>query len=62
MANDVAPLCNALVRLREGLARHRQERASHTYDLAAAQAVVAAIPDFLEEVEHLHAELKRRLG
>jgi hypothetical protein len=37
-------------------------RTSHTYDGAVAALVVAAIPAFLEEVEHLHAELRRRLA
>ena len=35
---------------------------SHTYDAKAASEVVAGIPGFLEEVEHLFAELQRRLA
>jgi hypothetical protein len=39
-------------------------RTSHAYDADAdaAAAVVAAIPAFLEEAEHLYAELLRRLA
>jgi nucleotidyltransferase substrate binding protein (TIGR01987 family) len=36
-------------------------RTSHTYQAAAAEAVAAAIPDFLAEAEHLRDELRRRL-
>ena len=36
-------------------------RTSHTYDAEAAVAVVGAISEFLEEVEHLCTELERRL-
>jgi nucleotidyltransferase substrate binding protein (TIGR01987 family) len=44
--------------------RFREMRAptSHTYDADAAASVVAAIPAFLEEAEHLCAELHRRLA
>jgi hypothetical protein len=35
-------------------------RTSHTYDAEAALQVAAAIPEFLEEAEHLLAELRRR--
>jgi hypothetical protein len=37
-------------------------RTSHTYDADAAGLVVTAIPAFLEEAEHLSAELHRRLA
>jgi nucleotidyltransferase substrate binding protein (TIGR01987 family) len=42
--------------------RFREMRAltSHTYDAKIALAVVAALPAFLEEAEHLSAELQRR--
>ena len=40
--------------------REMRARTSRAYD--AAEAVVAAIPAFLEEVEHLCAELERRLA
>jgi len=42
--------------------REMRTRTSHTYDADAAATVVAAIPAFLEEVEHLDAELCRRLA
>jgi nucleotidyltransferase substrate binding protein (TIGR01987 family) len=42
--------------------REMRARTSHTYDANAAGLVVAAIPGFLEEAEHLYAELHRRLG
>ncbi len=42
--------------------REMRARTSHTYDGAVAAMVVAAIPAFLEEAEHLHAELHRRLA
>ncbi|MGA8551402.1 MAG: HI0074 family nucleotidyltransferase substrate-binding subunit [Stellaceae bacterium] len=42
--------------------REMRARTRHTYDAAAAAMVVAAIPPFLEEAEHLHAELHRRLA
>jgi|SRR5579884_774214 len=41
--------------------RELRARSSRTDDTAAAAAVVAAIPEFLREAEHLHAELRRRL-
>jgi nucleotidyltransferase substrate binding protein (TIGR01987 family) len=41
--------------------REMRARTSHTYDSAVAAQVVAAIPDFLAEAEHLCAELERRL-
>lgn len=41
--------------------REMRTRTSHTYDAKAAALVVAAIPPFLEEAEHLYAELQRRL-
>jgi nucleotidyltransferase substrate binding protein (TIGR01987 family) len=42
--------------------REMRARTSHTYDADAAASVVAAIPAFLEEAEHLYAKLHRRLG
>jgi nucleotidyltransferase substrate binding protein (TIGR01987 family) len=42
--------------------REMRTRTSHTYDAKAALQVVAAIPAFLEEAEHLCAELQRRLA
>jgi nucleotidyltransferase substrate binding protein (TIGR01987 family) len=42
--------------------REMRTRSSHTYDANAALQVVAAIPAFLEEAEHLLAELQRRLA
>jgi len=44
--------------------RFRQMRAltSHTYNATTAEQVVAAIPGFLQEAEHLVAELRRRLA
>ena len=43
--------------------RFREMRAStsHTYDARVALRVAAAIAAFLEEAEHLYAELRRRL-
>jgi nucleotidyltransferase substrate binding protein (TIGR01987 family) len=41
--------------------REMRARTSHTYDAEVASQVVAAIPEFLEEAEHLYAELQRRL-
>lgn len=41
--------------------REMRTRTSHTYDSATAAQVVAAIPDFLAEADHLCAELERRL-
>jgi nucleotidyltransferase substrate binding protein (TIGR01987 family) len=40
--------------------REMRTRTSHTYDENTAAVVVAAIPQFLEEIEHLLAELQRR--
>jgi hypothetical protein len=37
-------------------------RTSHTYSAAIAEQVVVAIPEFLQEAEHLVAELRRRLA
>ena len=42
--------------------REMRGRTSHTYDAQAALAVVSAIPEFLEEAEHLCGELERRLN
>jgi nucleotidyltransferase substrate binding protein (TIGR01987 family) len=42
--------------------REMRARTSHPYDADAAASVVAAIPAFLQEAEHLCAELERRLG
>ena len=42
--------------------REMRARTSHTYDADAAGLMVAAIPAFLEEAEHLYTELHRRLG
>jgi nucleotidyltransferase substrate binding protein (TIGR01987 family) len=41
--------------------REMRARTSHTYDCKAASQIAAAIPAFLEEAEHLYAELQRRL-
>jgi nucleotidyltransferase substrate binding protein (TIGR01987 family) len=40
--------------------REMRARTSHTYDANVASQVTAAIPAFLEEAEHLYAELQRR--
>ena len=40
--------------------REMRTRTSHTYDSTAAGDVVAGIPAFLQEAEHLLAELQRR--
>jgi nucleotidyltransferase substrate binding protein (TIGR01987 family) len=40
--------------------REMRGRTSHVYDANAALAVVAAIPEFLAEAEHLCSELQRR--
>ena len=40
--------------------REMRARTSHAYDAAVASQVAAAIPEFLEEAEHLYAELQRR--
>lgn len=42
--------------------REMRTRTSHTYNATAALEVVAAIPAFLDEAEHLCAELGRRLS
>ena len=42
--------------------REMRARTSHTYDDKVASQVAAAIPAFLEETEHLYAELQRRLA
>jgi nucleotidyltransferase substrate binding protein (TIGR01987 family) len=42
--------------------REMRARTSHTYDANVASQVTAAIPGFLEEAEHLYAELQRRLA
>jgi len=42
--------------------REMRTRTSHTYDAKVAGQVVSAIPAFVEEAEHLHAELQRRLA
>jgi hypothetical protein len=39
-----------------------RSRTSHTYDAKVASQVVSAIPEFLEEAEHLYAELRRKLA
>ena len=42
--------------------RQLRARTSHTYNATTAEQVVAAIPKFLQEAEHLVAELGRRLA
>jgi nucleotidyltransferase-like protein len=42
--------------------RETRSRTSHTYDAEVASQVAAAIPAFLQEAEHLYAELQRRLA
>lgn len=42
--------------------REMRARTSHTYDARTATEVVAAIPEFLVEIEYLLAELQRRSG
>jgi nucleotidyltransferase substrate binding protein (TIGR01987 family) len=42
--------------------REMRGRTSHVYDVNAAMAVVAAIPEFLKEAEYLSNELRRRLA
>ena len=42
--------------------REMRGRTSHVYDVNAAMAVVAAIPEFLQEAEYLCNELQRRLA
>jgi nucleotidyltransferase substrate binding protein (TIGR01987 family) len=41
--------------------REMRTRTSHTYDADVAAEVAAGIPAFLDEAEHLLAELRRRL-
>jgi nucleotidyltransferase substrate binding protein (TIGR01987 family) len=41
--------------------RDIRTRTVHTYDADTASAVVSELPAFIEEAEHLCAELKRRL-
>jgi nucleotidyltransferase substrate binding protein (TIGR01987 family) len=40
--------------------REMRARTSHTYDAEVAALIAAGIPAFLEEAEHLYAELQRR--
>ena len=42
--------------------REMRTRTSHTYDARVAAQVASAIPAFVEEAEHLCAELQRRLA
>lgn len=42
--------------------REMRSRTGHAYDAGAASRVVAAIPEFLQEAEHLCGELHRRLA
>jgi nucleotidyltransferase substrate binding protein (TIGR01987 family) len=42
--------------------REMRTRTSHTYDTKVALQVASEIPGFLEEAEHLYAELQRRLS
>ena len=42
--------------------REMRTRTSQTYNARLASQVVATIPAFLEEAEHLYAELQRRLA
>ena len=42
--------------------REMRARTSHTYDAKVAAQVASAIPAFLEEAEHLYAELRRRIA
>jgi hypothetical protein len=42
--------------------RQMRARSSHTYNATTAKEVVAAIPGFLLEADHLVAELRRRLA
>ena len=42
--------------------REMRGRTGHVYDAKAVLAVVAAIPEFLQEAEHLCNELQRRLA
>ncbi len=42
--------------------REMRSRTSHAYDAKLAAQVTAGIPAFLEEAEHLYAELHRRIA
>lgn len=42
--------------------RDMRSKTSHTYDVAKALQVVAAIPDFLAEAEFLRDQLRQRVG
>ena len=42
--------------------REMRARTGHTYDVKVASQVASAIPEFVEEAEHLYAELQRRLA
>lgn len=42
--------------------REMRARTSHAYDARVAEQVASAIPFFLEEVEQLYSELRRRLA
>jgi len=42
--------------------RDIRTRTTHTYNAATAAAVVDEIPAFLQEADHLCAELRKRLG
>jgi nucleotidyltransferase substrate binding protein (TIGR01987 family) len=42
--------------------REMRARTGHTYDAQVASQVASAIPGFLEEAEHLYAELQLRLA
>jgi nucleotidyltransferase substrate binding protein (TIGR01987 family) len=42
--------------------REMRARTSHTYDAKVALEVASGIREFLEEAEHLYAELQRRLA
>lgn len=41
--------------------REMRTRTSHTYDATTARLVVNVVPEFLQEAEHLIAELRRRV-
>jgi nucleotidyltransferase substrate binding protein (TIGR01987 family) len=41
--------------------REMRARTSHTYNAKVASQVASAIPEFLQEAEHLYDELQRRL-
>jgi nucleotidyltransferase substrate binding protein (TIGR01987 family) len=42
--------------------RQMRARTSHTYNATTTEQMVAAIPGFMQEAEHLAAELRRRLA